>query len=70
MKNVPVIKGVVGFLAGGGVLPFALALGEIDKIGDGLGGILFEETANNVAFAGFKHGIGSGCAGHSLPSNL
>src|SRR5260370_14307658 len=66
MKNRSMIKRVVGFLAGGGVLPFALALGEVDKIRDGLGCILFEQAANDVAFAGFKNGIGSGCAGHSL----
>src|SRR5260370_489370 len=70
MKNRSVIKRVVGFLACGGVLPFALALCEVDKIRDGLGGILFVQTANDIAFAGFKHRIGSGCAGQSLPSIL
>src|SRR5258708_35306123 len=66
MKNRSVIKRIVRFLAGGGVLPFALALGKVDKIRNGLGGILFKQTANDVAFAGFKHAKGSGGAGHSL----
>src|SRR5208337_2407710 len=38
----------------------------LDKVGDGLGGILFKQAANDSALAGFQHGIGSGCASHSL----
>jgi len=69
MKNSPVIKGLGGLFSGGGMRQLALAFAELDEIGDRLGGVLLKQAANDGALAGFDHRIGSGCAGHSLPSN-
>src|SRR5580698_1322799 len=67
MENGSVIKRIFGFLASRRMRPLALTLGELDEVGDSLGRFLFEKAANDVAFAGFKYGVGSGCAGHRSP---
>src|SRR5208282_121442 len=66
MENSPVVKGVSGLFVGSGMRPLALAFAQFDEVGDGLGGLLFKQAANDATLAGFEHGIGSGCAGHSL----
>src|SRR5258708_15972539 len=68
MENCSVIEAVFGFLARRGMRPLALAFGEFHKVGYGLGRIFFEETADDVAFSGFKRCVESGLAGHGFLS--
>jgi hypothetical protein len=58
----------LGFLAGRGMGPLALAFGKIHEVGYGFGRVFFEEAANDVAFTGFKGGVESGLAGHEVLS--
>ena len=48
MKNGSIIKTIFGFLMGRGMGPLALALGEFDKIGDGLRRVLFKQAQTMV----------------------
>src|ERR1019366_6518800 len=67
MKDGAVVERILDLLAGGGMRPLALALGMLGKVGDGLGRLFLKQAANNRSLAGFNDGIGTGCAGHSLP---
>jgi hypothetical protein len=44
--------------------PLAFALGEFDEVGDGFGGVLFKQTADDAAFGSIKDGVRAGLAGH------
>jgi len=66
VKDGSVVEGIFCLLAGGGVGPLALALGEVRQSWRRSWGVFFEQAADDGAFAGFEYGIGSGCAGHSL----
>src|SRR5713226_2525277 len=69
MENGSVVEGIAGLFARCGMRPLALAFGEVDEVGDRLGGVLLKQAAHDGALAGFEHGISSGCAGHSVSSN-
>src|ERR1700728_130646 len=46
--------------------PFALALGKINEVGDGLRRVFFKQAANDGSFRGLKDGIGSRGTAHGF----
>src|SRR5262249_62020589 len=48
--------------------PLALAFGKLGKVGNGLGRLLLEQPADDVALGGIEHGVGAGRACHCFSS--
>src|SRR5262245_54441912 len=67
MENCAAVERAVAALAADGILPTALAFGEIDEILGGNRRFVFEQPANNFSFRGIKGRVCSCLTGHKFP---
>ena len=70
MEDRTVVKAVFALLAGVRMGPVALALGEVDEVGDGFGSFFLKQAADDGAFTGLQSGVSSGLASHEGPFEM
>jgi hypothetical protein len=67
VKNGAVVEAIFALGVTGGMRPLALALGELDEVGDGFGSVFLKQAADDGAFGCIEDGVSTGLAGYGKP---
>src|SRR5262249_45901244 len=70
MEDGSVVEALFALFACDGMFPLAVALSQVNEVGDSFGSVFVEQAADNGAFGGLEDGVGAGRTGHRNPFSL